>query len=243
MKEKFLFFDDGGVLNDNKVRGNQWKQLIADYFTPLYGGDAESWAKANVYAMGFITDFIKDIQESKSLLSYKDYKNHESELWVEKMFNYVGIHLPPKENYSLLVDQVNTWIIPQIRSSYPGIIEVIQNLSVHYKMNTASNEYSKMLHGYLEGMKVRKFFTYLFGPDLVNMMKSNVDYYNKIFSYAQVDPKKAIIIDDQTSALDYAKSTGATVVQACFDSQKPEFEHYISQPSDLSTLLQKLRTK
>ncbi|OLS23451.1 MAG: hypothetical protein HeimC2_26550 [Candidatus Heimdallarchaeota archaeon LC_2] len=32
-----IFFDDGGVINDNASRGPQWSKLIAKFFIPKYG--------------------------------------------------------------------------------------------------------------------------------------------------------------------------------------------------------------
>ncbi len=34
-----LFIDDGGVLNDNALRGPQWQRLVAEFFVPALGGD------------------------------------------------------------------------------------------------------------------------------------------------------------------------------------------------------------
>jgi hypothetical protein len=47
MKIPVLFLDDGGVLNDNTVRGPQWRRLVGEYFAPRLGGDPAAWAEAN----------------------------------------------------------------------------------------------------------------------------------------------------------------------------------------------------
>ena len=43
----YIFFDDGGVLNDNRIRGEQWKNYCGEFFYSQFGEDPESWAKAN----------------------------------------------------------------------------------------------------------------------------------------------------------------------------------------------------
>ena len=53
-----LFFDDGGVLNDNEIRGEQWKPLIADWFGERYGGERDLWMKANYEAVMSIMNVI-----------------------------------------------------------------------------------------------------------------------------------------------------------------------------------------
>ena len=43
-----IFIDDGGVLNDNALRGQQWPGLVAEFFAPRLGGWPKAWAEANV---------------------------------------------------------------------------------------------------------------------------------------------------------------------------------------------------
>ncbi|MFV2014489.1 MAG: hypothetical protein ACC656_03610 [Candidatus Heimdallarchaeota archaeon] len=50
--EYTLFFDDGGVINDNEARGPQWQKLIAEYFMPKYSKTYEEWGKANIFVFG-----------------------------------------------------------------------------------------------------------------------------------------------------------------------------------------------
>ena len=42
-----LFVDDGGVMNDNALRGSQWQRLLGKFFPPILGGTPEAWAEAN----------------------------------------------------------------------------------------------------------------------------------------------------------------------------------------------------
>ena len=42
-----IFFDDGDVLNDNKIRGTQWGELIGENMVPRFGGTRELWGIAN----------------------------------------------------------------------------------------------------------------------------------------------------------------------------------------------------
>ena len=148
MSKRVLFFDDGGVLNNNKVRGEQWKKFIADYFTPRFGGEPTNWMKANIYAMGFVIDYLTDIQEKGIQMTYRDYKIHEDVLWTEKMFEYTGLQPPPEEDYAKLVEDVYRTIVPQVHSEYPGIINCLKQLSKEYEMNTASNTSSMVLDLY-----------------------------------------------------------------------------------------------
>ena len=46
-----IFFDDGGVLNDNTIRATQWKAFCGEFFHSNFGGDPEMWAEANQRTM------------------------------------------------------------------------------------------------------------------------------------------------------------------------------------------------
>lgn len=232
-----LFFDDGGVLNDNQVRGKQWQKLIGEYFQPRYGGEKDNWTKANSFAVGIIIDFIDDIQKKKTKLSYKEYKEVEDRLWTEKMFEYLGIKAPPKDQYSKLIQEVNSWIMPQIRAAYPGVIDLVKGISLDFTCHTASNETSSTLNMYLSGMDIRTSFKYLFGPDLVNCMKSHEEYYLKILSYSGTAKEQAIVIDDNPIVLHNAASLGIEVIQSCLDNQQPEYENYFTNSTELKEIL------
>ena len=238
-----IFFDDGGVMNDNNLRGKQWKPLIAEFFAPRFGGEKENWMKANEYAVGFVMDILDHIQAMNKEISHKDYYALEHEVWAEKMFEFMGMQNPPKETYEKLALEVDNWVIPQVRSAYPGITDSIQKLSKNYILHTASNETSKVLDAYLAGMDVRNCFKFLFGPDLINTMKSHQSYYQKIFSYAQVKPENTVVIDDNPGVLKHAEKTKATVIQSCLDGQNPEFENYFLSTNELESIVYSLDKK
>jgi hypothetical protein len=42
-----IFLDDGGVMNDNRLRGPQWQRLLGEFLPPRLGGEAVAWAEAN----------------------------------------------------------------------------------------------------------------------------------------------------------------------------------------------------
>ncbi len=43
-----IFIDDGGVMNDNERRGQQYRHYIAEYVVPRFGGDHAAWEAANL---------------------------------------------------------------------------------------------------------------------------------------------------------------------------------------------------
>jgi hypothetical protein len=42
-----ILLDDGGVMNDTRLRGPQYQRLVGDFFAPRLGGEKVAWAEAN----------------------------------------------------------------------------------------------------------------------------------------------------------------------------------------------------
>ncbi len=61
-------------------------------------------------------------------------------------------------------------------------------------------------------MGVRHCFTRLYGPDLVNALKTGPEFYERIFADAGVEPEKAVVVDDSPQALAWAVQVGAKTV-------------------------------
>ena len=53
-----IFFDDGGVLNDNKIRGQQWKKYVGEYYSIRFGGESEIWGEANYKLISTLFDIF-----------------------------------------------------------------------------------------------------------------------------------------------------------------------------------------
>ena len=65
----FIFFDDGGVLNDNEIRGKQWKKYCGELFSSRFGGDPETWGEVNYQVISrYIDIFWKDWKEISMLM-------------------------------------------------------------------------------------------------------------------------------------------------------------------------------
>ena len=86
-------------------------------------------------------------------------------------------------------------------------------------------------------MNVFKFYLDLI---LINLMKSNELFYEKIFSYANVMPQKAIVVDDNPQMLFFAQKVGAKVIHSCLNGKKPEFENYFTKPEELSQVIKEI---
>jgi FMN phosphatase YigB (HAD superfamily) len=240
-----LFFDDGGVMNDNKIRGIQFQKMIGDYFAPIYGGEKHQWAEAN---FSFIEEIMREyryIIEEEREVDYQIYYNDFITRWIENMFEYVGVNLPAKNEYKRIFKEAMEFITPNVRASFPGVINSIRKLKkLGFQLYTASGEVSWELKGYLRGMGVLNCFEECYGPDLINTHKVNEKFYEKIFSRSYVEPKKSIIIEDNPKFIEFAQSLGSSVIQACVTGDhEPSYPFYVTDMNDLPEVVMKLVSK
>ncbi|MBD3408285.1 MAG: HAD hydrolase-like protein [Candidatus Lokiarchaeota archaeon] len=233
-----IFFDDGGVLNDNTLRTPQWRKLIADYFIPRYGGSVESWAEANKQAAEEILKRMEEVYESGSSTIPPDYHEIDDREWLAVMFDYH--ELEPPEDTSAEARAAIEWITARVKASYPGIIQVINELAPEYTLYTASNEPRYRLEHYLRGMGILEHFEELFGSDILHAFKNTTYYFEKIVEITDVDPETSIFIDDRFDNLLKARNVGFHVIHSGLaGDEKGEFP-YFRETLELPQLIRSL---
>ena len=233
-----IFFDDGGVINDNRIRGKQWKKLIGEYYSTRFGGDPKIWGEANHKLITtFLDIFWRDGKENFN--DYQNFYNDFKKNMVLGMFKEAGKILPKDINIEELCNSARDYVIPKVRSAIPGVIDSIKELFARgFILYTASGAVSIEMKMYLDGLGVSQYFVEYYGPDLINTWKSGSDYYKAIFNHSGVDPTKSIIIDDQPRFLNNALNEGVNVIQACITGEhQPQFPFYVEDMSDLPIII------
>lgn len=210
MQDLTLFLDDGGVMNDNRLRGAQWQRRVAEFFAPRFGGRPEDWAEANrVFAHSL---FANGAWEAR-LAAAPDYETFDRGYyldWLRGMFSIMGLAMPPEEEGVRLAKEAGVWITSRVKADFPGADDTIRFLRERgYTLSTSSATVSAELAGYLGAMGVRQYFTHVYGPDLVSTMKSSPRFYERIFEDAGVEPRNALVLDDNPRAIAWASEAGA----------------------------------
>ena len=243
MHPRILFIDDGGVMSDNRRRGEQWRRMVADFFAPRLGGSPEAWAEANHRV---ITAMLDAQSWEERCAAYPDYASFERAYfldWLRAMCEIVGVECPPDEESLALSREITAYIIPRIRAAYPGAAETVRLLHERgYTLHTASGESSYDLEGYLKGMGVRDCFTTLYGPDLINAFKTGPEFYRHILDHGEIDPSKALLVDNYPGAITWAREVGlpGVLVNSDGDLSSDEAVATIGSLSELPALLQRL---
>jgi len=214
-----ILIDDGGVMNDNNARSYQWKELIADYFIPIYGGSRVKWKEANQFALDNLLNRYNKIIMKNPIVDFNNYWKRELAQWVTDMFQIVNIAVPSEKNLFMLAKRAGEWITLRIKAAYPGVVETIKDLYNNgFQLCTASGEVSWELNGYLTGMDIVECFQKLYGPDLINTAKASIFFYKKILQEMTVNPKKAILIDDSLWQVELASSMGIGTIHVLKES-------------------------
>jgi len=234
-----IFLDDGGVMNDSHLRGQQWQRLVGDFFAPRLGGDSAAWAEANRIHMESV--FEPASWQALARISFDDYDRFERvywQNWIGSMCRIVGVATPQEEECIELARQAESSIVPRVQSALPGAIEAIRELSTcGYTLHTASGESSLHLHGYLTGMGVRECFGRLYGSDLVNTLKETPVYYERLFADLGIAPSDTLIVDDTPRVLAWARDLGAMTVLISAQGQDPDGIQSINSLAELPKLV------
>jgi HAD superfamily hydrolase (TIGR01509 family) len=235
-----IFFDDGGVLNNNTIRAPQWKAFCGEFFHSKFGGDPEVWGEANQKTMMELE--IHGIDPKKFNNDYLTYYSKFKSEWLTKMFEKAGRSVPPKKEHERIFDTTVEYVWPKIQSAIPGIIETIKMLySKGFVLYTSTALVSREIKLVLEGMSIKHLFNGFYGPDLINIHKINPNFFDAIFKDIKLEPQKAIVIEDQPRFIENALNTGANVIQACITGEfQPKYPFYVEHMHQLPKIIENL---
>ena len=240
MSEFAIFFDDGGALNDNAIRGPQWRAFCGEFFHSRFGGDPEVWGEANEKVIMSLEIHGMDPKDN-----YNDYLTYYTKFkseWVIKMFEEVGRSVPPKVEHERIFNSTIEYVWPKVHSEIPGIIESIKMLySKGFVLYTSTGLASREIKMVLEGMGIKHFFSGFYGPDLINTPKINPNFFEAIFNDIKLESKKAIVIEDRPKCIENALKTGTNVIQAGVTGEyQPKYPFYVENMYQLPKVIENL---
>jgi FMN phosphatase YigB (HAD superfamily) len=240
---KYVFLDDGGVINDNSRRAPQWERLVGEFFVPRLGGTREQWAAANRKAIRpTIERFMARLdawQEGTSRYA-DELRNYDLD-WLQSMCEAANIQPPSSVDDQLALSREATdWIMPQVRADHPGATDAIVRLSGRYRLYMASGGASYELRMVLEPLGVIDRLTTLYGPDLVDFPKRFPRYYERIFHDAGLDPGECLVVDDTVEALSWAREVGTRTALISRDKNDSLADYRAGSLSELAEHLLQL---
>ena len=213
VNQPVIFIDDGGVMNDNRLRVEQWQRMVGEFFAPILGGSTTAWAEANRVVMDGIQEPTAWQARLQTAPNYQTFDRGYLLDWLQRMCAIVGVTPPPDAESVELARRASASIVRRVHSAFPGAVEAIRTLHARgFTLHTASGESSRELAGYLEAMGVRDCFGRLFGPDLIDTHKAGPGFYTCLLADAGVAPEAALVVDDNPMVLRWATQVGAKTV-------------------------------
>ena len=208
---RHLFLDDGGVLNDNGLRGPEWLRLIGEFMPARMGGTAEQWASANRVVFPQVWGNLR--KRLADFASHKQFQRTYATNWMRGVCAYIGIKPPPDNEAVTLYNDLSRYIGERATSAIAGAADAV--LSLHhagYTLYTASGTPSWELRGIVAKMGIAEAFSGLYGPDLVDHVKYGPAFYQRVFSHAGVEPSRALVIESDAECCRWASEAGARAV-------------------------------
>ena len=89
-----VFLDDGGVMNDNEVRGHQWQRLLGEFMPPRLGGSPGDWSAANAAIFETVLKRYSPRWEGEPLSTFWDDYLFD---WLRIMCERVGVGVPARD--------------------------------------------------------------------------------------------------------------------------------------------------
>jgi HAD superfamily hydrolase (TIGR01509 family) len=238
-----ILLDDGGVMNDNTLRGAEWQRLVGEFLAPRLGGAPEAWAAANDTVFRQMWSEFEDVLNpilAADSDTYVDFFGDQRARWLRDMCRFAGVAAPDDDKCYTLGLETEQYVLPRVRAGYPGAADAIRTLHARgHRLGTASGGRAFELEGHLTGLGVRDLFPErLYGPDLVGAMKGTSAYYQRIFQNEGLDPSETLVVDDLPLAVELAAAAGATTVLVTHKAPPDHKAHFvIERLADLPALL------
>jgi phosphoglycolate phosphatase-like HAD superfamily hydrolase len=206
-----LLLDDGGVLNDNALRGPEWLRLIGEFMPARKGGTAEQWATAN---SAIFPALWGDLQ--KRLPEFRNHREFHRTLavdWMSSMCACVGVTPTSDDDAVAIYNELSSYVAERAICAIAGAAEGVRDLhDAGYTLYTASGTTSWELRGILTRMGIGGVFSALYGPDLVDHVKRGAAFYEKVFAHAGVAPSSALVIESDAECCRWVREAGASAV-------------------------------
>ncbi len=206
-----LFVDDGGVLNDNSLRGPEWLRLIGEFMPARMGGTAEQWESANRVVFPQVWGNL--LKQLPGFASHQEFQRAYATDWMSGMCAYIGLTPPPDDDAVTLYTDLSTYIGERATAAIAGATDAV--LALHrggYTLYTASGTPSWELRGILAKMGIAGAFSELYGPDVVDHVKYGPAFYQKVFAHAGVAPCSALVIESDSECCRWASEAGANAI-------------------------------
>ena len=208
--------DDGGVLNQNRLRGPEYRRLIGEFFPARLGGTAQQWSRANETMFGPLwSDFQKRIEDFRT---HREFQREYEIRWISSMCASAGVQTPPDDVAMTLAREAAVYVSRRAAAEVDGAAEAVWSLRrVGYELQMASGTPSWELEGILHRMGIREAFAGICGPDVIDHVKHGPEFYRRILAHARLTPGECVVIESSQACCGWAMEAGAHAIRVDCD--------------------------
>ena len=168
----------------------------------------------------------------------KEEKGKIEALSIEAMCQYIADEIAKDMTFDEVMDYFEDIIYTGYKNELmakPGNLEILKKLKeAGFSMSVASSTPYKYLEMALTRLGIYDYFDFFATPELLDMKKSDPDYWQYSIKKHGVDPKDCVLFDDALYAIKAAKKEGIqTVGLKDFPWNKNEWD-YIKKESDMT---------
>lgn len=240
-----VLLDLDGVLLDNAQYDAEWRRLAGDAFAPLLGGDPALWAAESdpawrrVSGAGLRALETQAPAERPSPAAWWDRMNAE---WIAECCRRVGVPAPRSPHGRVEVAEAGlAFFFEHTRTLLPGGAAAIRALAARFEIHMASGNPAWVCEAVLRRLGVRDLVGHPFGSDLAGALKNDWSrFYGAILSRVGAPAERAIVVDDDDTALAAARALGARTAKVGLPGAAPH-DWVVEALADLPPQLEGVR--
>jgi len=205
-----VFVDDGGVLNDNRIRATEYEKHIGKFLGDHWGIDSTACARAN--RLTFANLWSKVNAKIHTFNTYDDFIQEYYCDWTKEMRLQLGLLPVTSSEAFQTTRKAYVYAGSMCESAFPRLVDDISSIkSLGIRLYTASGTPSWELEAILMASKIQNYFEDIFGPDLIGEPKRSSEFYRRIFDSVGISPSSAVVIESDKDACAWASEAGAIV--------------------------------
>jgi HAD superfamily hydrolase (TIGR01509 family) len=201
------FLDIDGVWHDLELLSSEWSEQLGRALSRRLGGDAAAWQTASCECFAQVWA-ERHGWSSEPLARHAD----QSHAMLGAMCRFVDRPVLARPEAAQLMREAEVEILSRCSAVVPGARETLVELSRKVALHTASGNLSFRIDALLDGLGAGHMVGVRAGPDVVGAAKNTGEFYRELFARARVRPERALVVDDDISAIELVRRLGADAV-------------------------------
>lgn len=229
---KACFLDIDGVLQDLYLLSDQWSEQLGLELSRHFGEEPKRWADANRDCFGAVWARRDEFRADPA-------GRHEdlSLAILESMCLDVGVTVPQPCSGLALMTEWEVAILRRGTAIFEGAGEAVRRLAATRTVHMATANPSYRIEATLFALGAVDCVGLRTGPDVALTTKTGPLFYERVFAMSGVVPELAVVVDDQSDAIAWAKQAGAWTVHVDGSCRDCHADEHIGIITELPQLL------